>query len=634
MTTKNISTQSVLWLRPTGLMVVDTFFLCFSLWFSVALRYGDFTKDMTPFFWQFPVVAIVGVLSFTKLGLYRAIVRYIGLNIMIPVTGGIFLAAVAVSLSAYFMEANSFPRSSPIIFWFVAVLLIGGGRIVGRNYVFNLFYDPATREHVAVCGADDSGAQLALVLLNGYEYLPVAFIDSDKEKRRSTIHGIRVYDLENLERVLKKLRIKRVFMAEKSKKEEPGRSMLDRFSDLPVIINTVPDLKDFILGNLEHPEIQKVGIGDLLGRNFVPPDKDLMRQAVQDKNILVTGAAGTIGAQLCETILEYSPSSLVVFDQSEFGLYELKRQIENRKNSESSVVFLLGSILDEEYIGEILRKFDIEKVYHAAAYKHVPLVEQNIVQGVRNNVIGTWNLTKAVNQSNARELVLISSDKAVNPMNVMGATKRLSEMIVQNFSLQLKSSSLEKVFSLVRFGNVMGSSGSVIPLFEEQIRNGGPVTVTDCRASRFFMTTLEASQLVVQSSAMARGGEIFVLDMGEPILIETLAKKMIHLHGKSISDEDRTVGDSDKIAIEYIGLRPGEKLTEELFSGKNLAETAHPRIFLASESDPAVSKAETICEELERACVESDYEAIKNIMENSLESFELEDLSADPSYRG
>ncbi len=611
--------------RVIGLIGLDLVLLCFALWLSIALRYGDLYKDMSPFWWQFPLVSVVGVLVFSKLGLYRVFARYIGFSILRPVMGGVLASALVASLTAFVLDVASFPRSVPIIFWFIAVSLLFGARIFGINYVSRLFYARPNPESVAIYGADRSGAQLALLLLNDQRYQLVAFVDANKKKRRTLIHGVRVYDLDNINRLARDLRIKRIFVTDDLKDHPSGLAVLDRLSDLPVLISALPKLNDFLAGRLDRSFIQEVGIGDLLGRSIVPPKGELMHGAVKSKNILITGAAGTIGSELCHTILQHDPLSIILLDHSEIGLYNLQKQLEKKPPDRSKIIFLLGSISDQHYLESVLSKFEIDKVYHAAAYKHVHLVEENIISGFRNNVLGTMNLVESIQRSSVEELVLISSDKAVHPKSVMGVTKRLAEMIVLN-SAQKES---DKTFSLVRFGNVMRSSGSVIPLFENQIRNGGPVTVTDGNATRYFMTALEASQLVIQASAMARGGEIFVLDMGEPMKIDTLAKKMIHLHGKSFLGEYAGNDRSNEIEIKYIGLRAGEKLNEKLFASEEFIKTGHPRIFVSCETDEKIFRIESVCRSIEKACNTSDHKAIKGIVEKFIDGFEMEGASVD-----
>ncbi len=613
------------------LMGADIIALPTALWIAVALRYGDIYKDMTEFWWQFPLVAVLGVGAFLKLNLYRAIVRYIGPSSMLPVIHGVTIAALGASLVAYLSGAMTFPRSAPIIFWFVAILLVGGGRIIVRAYFYGIFKNYLVRENVAIYGADDRGAQLAIALLNGNDYMPVAFIDENRNLRRNTIHGIRVFDSENLERLIEEFGIKRILLAHANGEVEKRGDLLNRLSELPVHINTVPDINELVTGQTDKPNIQEVGIADLLGRDRVPPDEELMQQAIRQKNVLVTGAAGTIGSELCRKILQREPERLILYDNSEYGLFQLEQELRELVPQGTDLIVLLGSILNPGHLKRVLETFDVNKVYHAAAYKHVPLVEQNIIEGVRNNVVGTWVVAKAVAETNVKELVMISSDKAVRPTNVMGASKRLAELIIQGFADHAESEGPKKTFSMVRFGNVLKSSGSVVPLFEEQIRSGGPVTVTHPDTTRYFMTCGEASELVIQAGEMAQGGEIFVLDMGEPVLIRELAEKMIHLHGK-IAGPVESATKADVVDIEFIGLRPGEKLVEELVIGENITGTRHSKIMQAREASVSWQELQSFCTQLETACRSADYEVVRALLEKYVSGYRMADWAVDPGF--
>jgi FlaA1/EpsC-like NDP-sugar epimerase len=612
------------------LMLADSFVLMIALWGSVALRYGDFNQDMSAFWFLFPVATVVGIAVFRKLELYRAIVRYIGPSSMLPVIQGVTVAAIAVSLVAYLSNSITFPRSAPIIFWFMATLMIGGGRIAVRAYFYGWFNNYLVREAVAIYGAGDSGAQLAIALLNGDEYMPMAFLDDNRELRRNTIHGIRVYEATQIESLIESFGIKRILLAIPSVTPERRRQILNNLAELPVHINTVPEINNLVTGVSDRPVIRDIEIGDLLGRDTVPPDEALLASAIRDKNILVTGAAGTIGAEIARKILVRRPSRLILYDNSEFGLYKLEQELSPNMAQGTEVIVMLGSILNPGHLLNVLNSFNVEKVFHAAAYKHVPLVEQNIIEGVRNNVVGTWLVSNAVTESTATELVLISSDKAVRPTNVMGATKRLAELIAQAFADRAQEQQTGKKFSMVRFGNVLRSSGSVVPLFESQIRQGGPVTVTHQETSRYFMTCGEASELVIQASAMANGGEIYVLDMGEPVLIRELAEKMIHLHGKVVGPTAERVSTVDVIDIEFIGLRPGEKLVEELVIGASIIGTRHPKILQAREDRIDWDTLEVLCESLIRACKTADYQEVKTVLETYVSGYKMADDTWDP----
>jgi FlaA1/EpsC-like NDP-sugar epimerase len=376
------------------------------------------------------------------------------------------------------------------------------------------------------------------------------------------------------------------------------------------------------MGAAHVNEVREIEISDLLGREMVPAAQDLLESSVKNKSVLVTGAGGTIGSELCRQIIELGPKRLVLFDNSEFSLYRIETELKEEAGDIQMLV-LLGSILNEEYLSKVMNNFEIDTVYHAAAFKHVPMVEANVIEGVRNNVVGTWNVVKSADRNRVSELVLVSSDKAVRPTNVMGATKRLGELIVQAYA----SKSKETRYSMVRFGNVLRSSGSVVPLFERQIAEGGPVTVTHKDTTRYFMTASEAAELVIQAGAMAEGGELYVLDMGEPVSIYDLAVKMVHLHGKALASE---IASDDQIAIEFTGLRPGEKLHEELIIGQTITGTKHPKIMRAQEEFIGFDALQTLCEEIELACEKADYRMIRRLLEDNVSGYKMHALDADP----
>lgn len=615
--------------KRTILMITDAVILAVALWISIVLRYGDFYMDFTPFWWILLTTSLVGVFSLRKFGLYRAIVRYIGPGSMLPVLQGVTVAALVVSLSAYLSQLYTFPRSAPVIFWFVSVILIGGSRLLVRAYFYGSFNNYLTREPVAIYGAGDTGAQLAIALLNGIKYIPVAFIDDNRELRKSTIHGIRVYDAEHLERLISDTDVKQIFLAVPSATPAQRKTILDRISELPVRVLTVPGFTELITGAANITEIREVDIADVLSREMIPADQGLIESSIKNKNVLVTGAGGTIGGELCKIIIRHQPRHLVLFDNSEYALFKLDRelqQIKKQENLEVTYVTLLGSVREEAFLTDILKTFDIQTFYHAAAYKHVHMVEANIIEGVKNNVLGTWSAASAACQKGVEEFVLVSTDKAVRPTNVMGATKRLAELIIQAYADDQSKVS----FCMVRFGNVLRSSGSVIPIFEEQIRNGGPVTVSHEDATRFFMTLTEAAELVIQAGAMAKGGDLFVLDMGEPVNIQQLAEKMIHLHGLAIKDVDT---DGGGIEIAHTGLRPGEKLHEELVIGQNLAGTGHPKIMQAFEERLSLAEMSSAIDELVVDCEKLDFDAIRQKFETMVAGFQIDETSVDPVKR-
>jgi FlaA1/EpsC-like NDP-sugar epimerase len=607
------------------MMMVDALILVGTLWGSVALRYGDIYKDVLAFWWLFPVAGVVGVAAFAKLGLYRAIVRYIGPSSMLPVIQGVTIATVVVSMVAFLSGEESFPRSAPMIFWFISIMMIGGGRLMVRAYFYGLFNNYLQREPVAIYGAGASGAQLAITLLNGTEYMPVAFIDDDRSLRRNTIHGIRVYGADHIGRLVNEFGLGRILLAVPSATPEQRGRILKHLSELPIQISTVPDIRALIGGKANVAEIEEIDISDLLGRDMVSPDAALLRSSIEGKSILITGAGGTIGSELCRKILQFNPRRLVLFDNSELALYNIEQELA-ANDSDTELEFLLGSVLNKGHLSMVMDDFSIQIVYHAAAYKHVPMVERNIIEGVRNNVLGTWYVAQAANENHAEKLVLISTDKAVRATSVMGASKRLAELIIQSFATQ----TTDTQYCMVRFGNVLGSSGSILPLFKRQIEQGGPVTLTHKDANRFFMTTSEAAELVIQAGAMGVGGDLFVLDMGEPVRIQDFAERMIHLHGKSVGEPTDVEHPENFIEITYMGLRPGEKLREELIIGEQITGTQHPKIMRAQEDHLDFETVQTMCTSLEAACAGADYLKVKQSLEQAIPEFVIHDESVDP----
>ena len=607
------------------MMMADSLILVGTLWASVALRYGDIYKDVGAFWWLFPVAGVVGVAAFAKLGLYRAIVRYIGPSSMLPVIQGVTIATVVVSMVAFLSGEESFPRSAPMIFWFVSIMMIGGGRLMVRAYFYGLFNNYLQREPVAIYGAGESGAQLSITLLNGTEYMPVAFIDDDRSLRRNTIHGIRVYGADHIGRLVNEFGIGRILLAVPSATPEQRGRILNHLSELPIQISTVPDIRALIGGKASVAEVEEIDISDLLGRDMVPPDVALIRSSIEGKSILITGAGGTIGSELCRKILQFNPRRLVLFDNSELALYSIELELA-ANDSDTELDFLLGSVLNKDHLSMVMDDFSIQIVYHAAAYKHVSMVERNIIEGVRNNVLGTWCVAQAANENHTEKLVLISTDKAVRATSVMGASKRLAELIIQSFATQ----TADTQYCMVRFGNVLGSSGSILPLFKRQIEQGGPVTLTHKDASRFFMTSSEAAELVIQAGAMGVGGDLFVLDMGEPVRIQDFAERMIHLHGKNVRAPNDVEHKENSIEISYIGLYPGEKLHEELIIGENVTGTQHPKIMRAEEDYLDFETVKTMCARLQVACKGADYLTVKEILEQAIPAFTIHDEKIDP----
>lgn len=609
------------------MMAADSVMIPFALWVAVILRYGDLYKDVTLYWWLFPTSVVICIPAFYKFGLYRAIVRYIGPSSMVPVLKGVTIAAIGISLVAYLTQSTNFPRSSPAIFWFISIMLVGGSRLAVRAYFYGIMNNYLTREPVAIYGAGDSGAQLAIALLSGTAYMPVAFIDDNRSLRRNTIHGIRVYDAANLLRLIDQFGIKQILLAMPSASHSQRKRILNRLAELPVRICTVPGISDLVSGIADVSEIREVDLEDLLGRDPVPPDPELLAASVRGKNVLVTGGGGSIGSELSRIIIRQNPNRLVLLDNSEFGLYQVERELNSligELKTATELIVLLGSVRDQSFVEKVLSNLSIQTVYHAAAYKHVPMVEQNIIEGIKNNVFGTLAMVLAAEKTNLECFVYISSDKAVRPTNIMGATKRLSELIIQAKAQQSSSTK----YCMVRFGNVLASSGSVIPLFREQIEKGGPVTVTHSEATRYFMTISEAAELVIQAGAMAGGGELYVLDMEDQVRIEELAEKMIKLSGRTVQID----GEGD-IAIEFTGLRHGEKLVEELLIGEDVTGTRHPKIMQAREDYLGWKEIDSLLQELQSGCESFDITLIEALLSRAVNGFTIADKRADVLLR-
>jgi FlaA1/EpsC-like NDP-sugar epimerase len=478
----------------------------------------------------------------------------------------------------------------------------------------------ADREPVIIYGAGQAGAQLISALVEGDDYLPVAIVDDNPKLHRQRIHELKVYAPEDLGQLISTAAAKRILLAMPGASRRARRQVLEHLSEFPVRVMTMPDVNDIVIGKARVDDISDVDVKDLLGRNPVPPIPELLDSCVRGKNVLVTGAGGSIGAELCRQILASEPERLVLLELSETALYRIERKLRKRakySGSRSEIISLLGSAHHKGRVREVMDAFDIQTVYHAAAYKHVPIDEQNLFQGIHNNVFGTLHCVQAAIETGVESFVLISTDKAVNPSSVMGATKRLAELILQAYEGEEHDTQL----CMVRFGNVLESSGSVVPLFKEQIRSGGPVTVTHRDIIRYFMTIPEAAQLVIQAGAMANGGDVFVLDMGKPVKIADLARRMINLMGLTVRDDNNPDGD---IEIQYTGLRPAEKLYEELLIGSNVSGTEHPRIMRADEDFLTMEELMECLNGLESASRRLDYAQARELLLRSVNEYNPE----------
>ncbi|GAB6040558.1 polysaccharide biosynthesis protein [Endothiovibrio diazotrophicus] len=562
------------------MVAADLLLIPFALWSAVVLRLGEFSPDVRSFAVLFLIAPVVTVPVFSALGLYRAIVRFMGSQAVAAVFKGAAVSAMAIASITLILGVQGVPRSVFFIYGGCLVLYVGGSRYLVRRYFDLLRTAPLSRVGVAIYGAGHSGRQLATALANEKVYKVAAFIDDNPALHGSSINGIRIYHPAELKSLIGEWRIQQVLLAMPSISRGARRSIVDRLEPLPVLVRTIPGVGELMSGEVSVEQLRDVDIEDLLGRDTVAADSGLPGAFISGKSVMVSGAGGSIGAELCRQIVRLGPARLVLMEISEFALYQVERellQLIGGDGLDVEIVPLLGTVVDQRRMEEVMRVFEVSTVYHAAAYKHVPLVEHNVIEGVRNNIFGTLSAAQAAKAAGVELFVLISTDKAVRPTNVMGCTKRFAELILQGLSEESSGMRL----CMVRFGNVLGSSGSVVPLFRNQIRRGGPVTVTHPEIVRYFMTIAEAVELVLQAGSMSQGGEVFLLDMGEPVKILDLARRMIHLMGFEVLDESNPGGD---IAIQFTGLRPGEKLYEELLIGDNVAGTAHPRIMRGLEA--------------------------------------------------
>lgn len=605
------------------MIVADAIILPIAFWVALTLQYDAFVslssyRDMVVW------TVFCGVGVFSALGLYHAIVRFMGVKAIGRVVLAVTIFVFAAGLCEHFGVDSTPSFSTLAIYWAVTLVYVGGSRMSIRYADYFANKVPAAKR-VAIYGAGDAGARLCSALIGGTEFEPVVFVDDRRALQGSQINGIRVHAPEDLSQLVIKRKIERVFLAMPSVSHRRRRDVLRALEPLSVHVQSLPDLADIISGKARIDELCEVNVEDLLGRDPVRPNPTLFESCIRDKSVMVTGAGGSIGSELCRQILRVAPQRLVLYEMSELALYNVERELEEISASEQlsvEIVALLGDAHQRERVREVLTTYAVQTVYHAAAYKHVPIVEHNVIKGIRNNVICTWNTAEAALEAGVETFVLISTDKAVNPTNVMGATKRLAELVLQ--ALQERSETTR--FCMVRFGNVLGSSGSVVPLFREQIRGGGPVTVTHPQVIRYFMTIPEAAQLVIQAGSMARGGDVFVLDMGRPIRIEDLARRMVNLMGLTVRDGAHPDGD---IEIVYTGLRSAEKLFEELLIGNNITATDHPMIMRAIEHSIPWVRMQRLLEQLTVALERLECDRALALLSEAVTEYQVSALVRD-----
>ena len=608
------------WQKRLLMMSIDLILLPLAIWSSFALRLGTWNPPLNDGQWLLIIVPIITIPLFIKLGLYRAIIRFIsGHQAVVAVLQGITISTMAMALITLLADWKGIPRSVFPIYWGTAFFFIGGSRYIARQYYAHRQHR-SHKTNVLIYGAGESGIQLATALTNNPNYRPIAYLDDDKTLQNSIIQGLSIYNPETLPLIIEKLEAEQVFLALPSISKKRKSEILLRLEPFPVKVLTIPGISELISGEKSIDELREIEIDELLGRDSVAADNELMNICIHGLRVLITGAGGSIGSELCRQIIRLQPKQLVIFDASEFALYQIERELrelastEGHSDQESFIIPVLGSVQDQDRLSEIIQLHHIDTLYHAAAYKHVPLVEHNPIEGIINNTFGTLRTALAAQAAGVRHFVLISTDKAVRPTNIMGASKRMAELVLQGVAQQAERT----IFSMVRFGNVLGSSGSVVPLFRQQIREGGPLTLTHPDMTRYFMTIPEAAQLVIQAGAMAKGGEVFLLDMGEPVRIIDLARRMIHLSGLSVKDESQPDGD---IAILTTGLRPGEKLYEELLIDSRADKTGHPKIFHAHEDFLDWPELIEILDQLEAACAQRNLDSIQDILETCVQGF-------------
>ncbi|EQM07299.1 polysaccharide biosynthesis protein [Vibrio parahaemolyticus] len=579
---------------------------------AILVRSGDSNYFADPAVWGIQVaVTIVTITVFARLGLYRAVLRYLTFQALFVVAAGAVISATLVAALSFYMS-DPFPRTVPIIYGAFLALFCGGPRVIVRSLIAQS-YSTQSKE-VLIYGAGSGGRQLAMALRSSGDYRVRAFIDGDSTLCNTMILGLPVIAIEDAMPIINKYDVSQVLLAVPSAKRSRRKVILDELAKLPVEVLTVPDMTDIVSGKAKIDELKDVAIEDLLGRDPVAPQQVLLEANIKDKVVMVTGAGGSIGSELCRQIVEQSPKSIILFELSEFGLYQIDRelnQLKLEKGLTCDIIPLLGSVQRQHRLETTMSSFKVQTVYHAAAYKHVPLVEFNVIEGVRNNIYGTYYTACAAIKAGVESFVLISTDKAVRPTNVMGTTKRMAELGLQALADQENAKPNGTRFCMVRFGNVLGSSGSVIPVFKKQIASGGPVTVTHPEITRFFMTIPEAAQLVIQAGAMGKGGDVFVLDMGESVKITDLACNLIQLSGLEVKSDANPHGD---IEIQFSGLRPGEKLYEELLIGDNVKQTAHERIMTAHEVHLPLKEYELLLNDLDFACHSMDHENIRTLL--------------------
>jgi FlaA1/EpsC-like NDP-sugar epimerase len=612
---------------------VDLGLCVLTVWLAFYLRLGEFVALSGTPLWA--VAASVGIALpiFVVSGLYRAIFRYSGWPALLAVARAVGIYGLLYASVFTAIGMTGVPRTVGIIQPILLLLFVGASRALARVWLGDQYLSilkRASRPKVLIYGAGTTGRQLAAAMANSHEMQVAGFLDDDDRLHGHVLNGQPIYNPADLDNLAATLNISDVLLAMPSLSRKRRNEILSQIRVARVAVRTLPSVTDLVQGKVSISDLRELEIDDLLGREPVTPNHILLVKNIVGKLVLVTGAGGSIGSELCRQILAVNPAKLLLIEQSEFALYAIHQELEEKLAgldvaTPPVLVPLLASVQDDDRMREIMSTWHPDTVYHAAAYKHVPLVEHNPAEGIKNNVLGTLRTAQAAAENGVSDFVLISTDKAVRPTNIMGASKRLAEMALQ----ALAASTSGTKFSMVRFGNVLGSSGSVVPKFRQQIRDGGPITLTHPEITRYFMTIPEASQLVIQAGAMAKGGDVFVLDMGQSVKIMDLARRMIELSGLTVKDEQNPDGD---IEIEITGLRPGEKLFEELLIGDNPKPTSHSRIMKAHEEFVPWVELEGKLKSLEMALNVNDVGVIRLMMEKLVTGYTPSDEIVDWVY--
>jgi FlaA1/EpsC-like NDP-sugar epimerase len=598
---------------------VDASLCVFTVWFALYLRLGEFVSLSGQPLWAVLAAPFIAIPLFVVFGLYRAIFRFSGWPALMTVAQAIGVYGLLYAAIFTAIGIEGIPRTVGLIQPLLLLLVVGGSRALARYWLGGMYQSQlrvGETVKVLIYGAGNAGRQLAAAIGNSSSMRVVGFLDDDQRLQGRVLNGLPIYRPGDLLNLVDSLEISDVLLALPAISRKRRNEILNDMLQARVSVRTLPSVAELVEGKVSTLDLRELDIEDLLGRDPVEPNHTLISKNIKDKVVLVTGAGGSIGSELCRQIVQASPQTLLLIEQSEFALYVIHQELMTLIASRAmniEVIPLLASVRDEQHLDIILNAWRPNTIFHAAAYKHVPLVEHNPVEGIKNNVFGTLTVARVAAKYLVADFVLISTDKAVRPTNIMGASKRLAEMVLQALDQSNRHNGVASGtrFSMVRFGNVLGSSGSVVPMFRRQIREGGPITLTHKDIARYFMTIPEAAQLVIQAGAMAEGGDVFVLDMGQPVKIIDLARRMVELSGLVVRDEAEPDGD---ISIDIIGLRPGEKLYEELLIGDNPVATKHQRIMKAREEVLPWPALEMQLERLQHALTTQDIEQIRLLL--------------------